>query len=82
MFNIIEFFTDYIKTNPVIFTICLIVWILGQWWLIRRILQSKVISTKERVLWIILCIVSSGFAMFLYLTVTKERYRNKYHPVK
>jgi len=75
-----NFLTNLSQINWIVWTISFIIWLLCEWWIIRRIVQSKLVkSKKERAFWIIFCIVSFFLGMIVFFNVTNQRRKEKYY---
>ena len=77
-----DFLIDVLKTSGITVTsvINFVIWLLCEWWIIRRILQSKLVkSEKERELWIIFCLATFFIGMGVFYFVTNKRRREKYY---
>jgi Trk-type K+ transport system membrane component len=69
-----------LSTSTIILgVISFIILVLAEIWLIRQIVQSKLVkSKKERVLWIIFAILNWVVALLVFNFVTNQRHREKY----
>jgi hypothetical protein len=55
------------------------IWLVSEIWVINKIVKSRFVkSNKERVLWIVLVVVSWFIGVLIFFFVTNQRQREKY----